>query len=600
MSMSTEPDLTGDRRLAVSVVIATYNSGDALLDTLGSLDAQTMAADRFEVVLADDGSTDDTPELIRRYAKTHPNVRLIECEHSGWPGKPRNMGTAAARGEYVFFMDHDDHMFPEALQRMWAFANANRSDVLLAKEACRGQGTPGWETWRRDVAVVERVDQAVLSCMTPHKLFRRQFLADRGVRFPEGKVRLEDYHFNAQAYVRAEVISILAAYPCYVWIIHKSNAHKSVQNTENYWQSFLASMQPFETELPDGPERDEFRIRWYQSRILGRLGGQQLLRIGQLERETRMREVAALLDHFPQRLDARLRGPQRLRSVLLRGGALGDLVRLANVEPTTRLMVESHAASWSGATLRLHCAGFVADGTSAYPLRVNGDRVLRVVPPDLAPLFTDADLDLGADLDNAKVDLSVMSRVSGVEWIVPSTGRVWVDSSQDPAVVRFEIEAALDPSLGAGGEALPDDVWDLYLRVEAIGHTIRLRMPYDGPDSAALLTARPVVMYAAKGGGLTLDLAQRFRALLGTKRRVDGAAVRSYGELIVMSVGDIYVSEAADLPLTVTMAGTSIAGRLLARPTSTDIELPSAVRLPLSVRVGDGRVQTSLELADVP
>ena len=62
-----------------------------------------------------------TDPLMRRGAlenirDTHSNVRIQRIEHSGWPSKPRNVGLELSQGEYVLFMDHDDELYPRALE----------------------------------------------------------------------------------------------------------------------------------------------------------------------------------------------------------------------------------------------------------------------------------------------------------------------------------------------------------------------------------------------------------------------------------------------------------------------------------------------------
>lgn len=504
----------------VSVVIATYNSGEALLTTLESLAAQSLPADQFEVVLADDGSSDGTPTMIRAYAADHPNVRLVECEHTGWPGRPRNVGTRQARGAYVFYMDHDDYMFPEALERMAGFAEANASDVVLAKEACLGQNTPGWDTWRHDIPKVAQIDRTLLECMTPHKLFRRAFVLDQNVRFPEGPVRLEDYNFNAQAYVRAETISVLSSYPCYQWIIHQSNAHKSGRLDQGYWASYRDSMSAFEQELPDGPTKDAFRVRWFESRVCNRLGGRKFRGSSEQTKRSLLESVTPLLEYFPAHLDERLKTPNRLRVILLRRGDIEALSALAALEPHASAQSSACEATWRGPVLSLTCEGWLASDGDRYPLRRCGTRVLRDVPDPLRAHFTDAELDQTDSIHDARLDVSVRSRATGVEWIVPTTGRLELSPDSRP-VVRYNLQAQLDPHTAAGGEPLPDDLWDVYARIAVFGHAIRMRIPYDGPDSPVIVQARPAVMHSTAYGRLTLDLAGRARKVV----RADGGSL---------------------------------------------------------------------------
>jgi glycosyltransferase involved in cell wall biosynthesis len=71
-------------------------------------------------------------------------MQVHRIPNSGWPGRPRNVGAKAASGEFLFFADHDDYLFPEALERMYAFAVENDLDVVHPKEVVKGWSRPGF------------------------------------------------------------------------------------------------------------------------------------------------------------------------------------------------------------------------------------------------------------------------------------------------------------------------------------------------------------------------------------------------------------------------------------------------------------------------
>src|SRR4051812_19719070 len=100
------------------------------------------------MIFVDDGSSDDTLARLRALAATRPHMVVDDIPNSGWPGRPRNVGTAQARGDYVFFADHDDYLFPEALERMHRFAVENDLDLVHPKEVVKGWNRPGWVAFR--------------------------------------------------------------------------------------------------------------------------------------------------------------------------------------------------------------------------------------------------------------------------------------------------------------------------------------------------------------------------------------------------------------------------------------------------------------------
>ena len=116
--------------MKVSVVVPVYNPGEHIEGLIDSLAGQSLPPDEFEVVFVDDGSTDDTPQRLERACALHPHMRMTTIPNSGWPGRPRNVGTDLAQGEYVFYADNDDEFYPESLERLHAVAAASHTHRL--------------------------------------------------------------------------------------------------------------------------------------------------------------------------------------------------------------------------------------------------------------------------------------------------------------------------------------------------------------------------------------------------------------------------------------------------------------------------------------
>jgi len=93
----------------LSIIVATYNRSAYLLRTLDSLVRQTLPSERFEIVVVDNRSTDDTPEVCERFAAAHPHLRFRRIEEpSQGISFARNRGIAESRGAYVVFIDDDE------------------------------------------------------------------------------------------------------------------------------------------------------------------------------------------------------------------------------------------------------------------------------------------------------------------------------------------------------------------------------------------------------------------------------------------------------------------------------------------------------------
>jgi hypothetical protein len=193
----------------VTVVVPTYNSGRLIEPLIDSMLRQSLPRDEFEVLFVDDGSKDDTPALLEALAAEHDHFRVIRIPNSGWPGKPRNIGVEQARGEYVQFLDHDDRMAPEALERLYETARRNRSDIVIGKAASnftkRGVAHGLMSRTRESCTVW---NAPLIDSLTPHKMFRTAFLREHGIVHPEGPWILEDQLFMVRAYLKASVVSI--------------------------------------------------------------------------------------------------------------------------------------------------------------------------------------------------------------------------------------------------------------------------------------------------------------------------------------------------------------------------------------------------------
>src|SRR4051812_17957240 len=109
----------------VSVVVPIYQVEDYLAECLASIAGQTERD--LEVIMVDDGSTDGSAAIARRYADQDSRFRLI-TQPNGGLGKARNTGIAAASGEYLAFVDSDDRLPVDAYARLLGTLEATGSD----------------------------------------------------------------------------------------------------------------------------------------------------------------------------------------------------------------------------------------------------------------------------------------------------------------------------------------------------------------------------------------------------------------------------------------------------------------------------------------
>ncbi|MEU1500136.1 glycosyltransferase family 2 protein, partial [Streptomyces sp. NPDC005732] len=199
----------------VTVVIGAYEAMPYLVDCLASVEAQTIGPDRVEVVAVDDGSTDGTGEYLEEFAERAAfPVTVVRQDNSGGPSGPRNLGLSRAAGRYVFFLDADDRLGHEALERMVAMADRHGTDVVLGRVEGVNRTAPR-SMWKATLDRTDVFTSNIKFTLSAQKLFRRAFLERHSMRFDESLWTGEDALFTMEAYLRADGVSVLADYTCY-------------------------------------------------------------------------------------------------------------------------------------------------------------------------------------------------------------------------------------------------------------------------------------------------------------------------------------------------------------------------------------------------
>jgi len=125
-----EMDIKGEKRPAVSVVVCTYNRSSILALCLESLSRQKADERLWEVIVVDNGSTDDTSEVAGRYVKRHVNFRLIVEKEIGL-SRARNRGYRESAGTYVAYVDDDAKARQNWISVMIDFIRRNPAVVVF-------------------------------------------------------------------------------------------------------------------------------------------------------------------------------------------------------------------------------------------------------------------------------------------------------------------------------------------------------------------------------------------------------------------------------------------------------------------------------------
>ncbi|MEY9996694.1 glycosyltransferase involved in cell wall biosynthesis [Streptomyces sp. V4I8] len=550
--------------IKVSVVVPVFNPGVYVEDCIESLLRQSLPPDEYEVIFVDDGSTDDTPARLDALAAVDPRVTVVHQENSGWSGKPRNVGIASARGEYVMFVDNDDYLGDEALERMYDYGVANGADVVVGKMAGKGRGVPV-ELFRRNHPRATVADAPLIDSLTPHKMFRRAFLDDTGLRFPEGRRRLEDHVFVTEAYLRASNVSVLSDYVCYYHVRRDDASNAGFQRFDpgGYFKNLREALDVVERHTEPGGLRDRLFRRWLRVEMVERLRGRRLLALPADYRRELFEEIhRVVVERFGPGVAAGLQPTQQVVAALIAADRYDDVEAFAEWEAGVALTAVPERVVWEDGTLRV---AFSAEYTSAgepMTFAAGTDRAALDGPPeDLAAAVAWVDADTVRRFGQATADLLVRERASAAQYFQPVRFTREEVPAGDDGQVRLVLRATatVDPA------ALPRaGLWDAFVRVKLGGWTKECRLgPAPRPNrptpSAAVTGGHVVLPYwTAPHANLALDV-DRATHRLGLHALTPDDVMASGGRLRAL------------LPLHVPAEGTAVSLRLTSSGTTRDL-----------------------------
>ncbi|MFI9718407.1 glycosyltransferase family 2 protein [Streptomyces sp. NPDC052396] len=525
----------------VTVIIAAYNAMPYVTRSVTSVLEQTLGAERIELIVVDDGSTDGTAEELDRLAAGAPLMWVIHQPNSGGPAGPRNRGLDLATGRHVFFLDADDHLGPEALARMVAAADDNGSDVVLGRIVGEGGRRAPKSMFGRNQPATDVFASRVYWTLNPMKLFRRELIDRLGLRFDTGLSIGEDQPFTATAYLEAAAISVVADYDCLYWVAREDGNNITAQphGTRMRMDLFRMMTELVAAQVPPGENRDTLLHRHYAVEL--RDAVLQLFR--EPHRDVQDKYLSELGDliapHYHPGLAARLPAVVRLRCELIRRGLLDELLTLVRWE------LDQGAASYGITTL-------AASGASGPEILAENGRAYAEYP-----YFRDSTLKLPDDCYDITGELRARHLVESAELTSAGlrlTGHAYVHRIATREVTtelilrrrgsadehRLPVRHLPTPGLGAdedGGQfdyslagfevtadlaPLSPGLWDLTLAVGAQGITKEARLGSRRAESVSTRTTTLVTgdgtaaaLYTTKPyGNLTLDLGEtRHRVL---------------------------------------------------------------------------------------
>jgi hypothetical protein len=570
-------------RSLVSVVVPAHNPGRYIEPCIRSILRQTLRPDRFEVIFVDDGSTDGTAERLNRLAAEHPHIRAMHIPASGAPGRPRNVGLEAARGEYVQFLDADDELAPRALERLYRMARANDSDIVVGKFASETM------VRRQDLfkhnypaTTLEATPALADASMGPTKLFRTAFLRRADITFPEGWRQMEDQLFTLRAYLAARVISILGEEPCYFFNKREDEAHISAELVEPaaHVQHLHQILDEVDAGVRDAQLRRRLASRFYRTEVLARLAGPRFMDAPvayQAELFEALRGLAR--DRIEPEIHAGLGAINRIRSRLLLEGDLSGLLAFGRRVDTFVLDARLRRADWLEGRLALEYRATLLRGPGERPLILQLCDGSTFLDPEVADDLV-GPLDVTDELGSMRAQLALVDVGTSLEWLIPGRASLTLRAvdPKRPAIRQPRLHGVVevDPQrVGPGERPLDDGAWDIAIRLLGLGlravGPLRIDERHEGTArsfAAPALLGRPprwVVPRTDHDGTIRIGIGGLARA---------PASIDEAGRRVLRDGGGL----AFALPIVTDQAGVIEAGRIGLTGRNATHELPAVFR----------------------
>lgn len=188
----------------VSIIIPVYNTKKYLNKCLDSVINQTLK--NIEIICVDDGSTDGSIDVLNYFKELDDRVVLLNQNHKH-AACARNLGLSKAKGKYVVFWDSDDYFKPKALEEMYNQIESDGADICVCGGRCYfeddGFESP-WPSYLKTDNIITKPfsiktepDNIISFTNTAiwNKMFKKDFLIERGVLFPDVK-NIEDIFFT--------------------------------------------------------------------------------------------------------------------------------------------------------------------------------------------------------------------------------------------------------------------------------------------------------------------------------------------------------------------------------------------------------------------
>ena len=203
----------------ISVILPIHNVSQYLGEALDSLINQTIGIENLEVIMVDDHSTDECPEIIKKYIEEYPDFKSITLdETSGAAGKPRNEGIKIATSPYIMFLDPDDLYDKDACLSMYNAITKANADIVTANYMYMDDDGTIWDKPVFDKKRFKNFDFGMRSFRDSYfiwnsavwnKIFKKSLIDKYNINFLEG-VPGEDAYFSYASLLKSKKVRYIS------------------------------------------------------------------------------------------------------------------------------------------------------------------------------------------------------------------------------------------------------------------------------------------------------------------------------------------------------------------------------------------------------
>lgn len=248
---------------SVSIIVPVYNVEKHLRKCLDSIVNQTYK--NIEIICVDDGSQDNSIDILREYKAKDNRVKVIRQENKG-VSVARNIGLENISGKYLMFVDSDDWIEPNTIEELYNLAEKENSDIIISglifeniQENTKIYKIPGSSNW---------LSKDNLLGSIPNKFHKVEIIKKNNIQFEPNIKMSEDFLFNIEVLSKCKNINVhFTAY--YHYILHGLNTVYDLQNRKDI---FIVLRKIYEILADDKNRKEiEYIIKVYAKNIFTNL-----------------------------------------------------------------------------------------------------------------------------------------------------------------------------------------------------------------------------------------------------------------------------------------------------------------------------------------